>query len=767
MSSRIARLVSDQQVTLDDFDHLAKDPRNLADVLGKTAISAGRAYFGGTLVKTSTTRVAVETPLGLYDTGAIYTRDAEELIEIDLLSALPTTGNQKVVALVISGQEISDETEERDFRVGVSNNVIQTEARPTATRLYRRASIATVQGVQAPQPSRPVVDSALTVLGWVTLSSTEILTVEQNVEDRLNSIAVVDGRVKIIEAWKAETEPAVQGLKSDVSKLLANSNGKVDRRFQGYLLEQLARLNERVGVDPAASYSFTDYFLSLEESNSDEEHINFLAKVEEGIRFDDDNLDTTALSLLTPGDPSIQISNTGLLLPKYAEIPLLSVKGRDAEVAVSNGGSQTINYVLKTISKTRIRYGASFLICTNAQWWKTGRYDSVKGVFYKDGVEYAVEFAEQHPSNNALHSVKRLRQIFIDSYEEPYWSATTVAASYNGQVAGNTFMVPRSAWVTGFNIGFSRRDAGGGDVRLGLCEVNDSGAPDYGKVLAVTTVVHANVKVWPAMTKFSIEPIYLEGGKRYAWFIITPGNHWLAMVEGNKYAQGTFFVSTDGAWSQGNIAQDACFEVLAAEFEASRLVVNLNNWNLSGGLTDIDLMLMTVAKEGAFYIQFEVQVGAVWVPLAEVASGNSPLYGLPASLNARMILIGTTDVMPGIKLAESTVTRSRPRVAGVHISGVQTAPANVDEVHIIAVLEHYIEANHDCVVALMTGVGYATVTAAASVTDEAMPDGSTRRTWVFTGFTPTTTWKRRTTMATTSALSVYLVSEMTDVGFPA
>jgi len=766
--TRIARLVADQQVVLTDFQNLSKDHRDLVDFLTKSAIDAGKSYYGATVVKVSTTRVSIETPVGFYDGGALFSRDGTETIELDMLSSLPTTGNQRIVAVVINGSELEDETSDRDFRTSVVNNVIQTEARPTAIRYYRRANISLVQSAPAPQPLRPVVDSANIVLAWVTLSSTEIVVVEQNVADRINTLRTVDRRLGNVEAWQAQTDPAVQGLKSDVSKLLAASGSKVDRGFQGYLLEQLARLNERVGVDQGASFSYADYFLTLDDSRSDEENVNFLAKVEEGIRFADDNSDTSALQLLTPGDPSIQISGGGLLLPKYEEKSLLSVFGRDAEVAVSNGGSQTISYTLKTISKTRIRYGNSFLVCTNSQWWQTGRYDSVAGIFYAtDGSSYSVEYAEQYRDGNPLHSFKRFRQIFVDTYEEVYWAATTTAASYSGQVAGNTFLMPRSAWVTGFNLGFSRIDSGGGDVRFGLCEITDSGAPAYDKCLAATTVTHANLRVYPTKTRFNIEPTYLEGGKRYAWFIITPGNHWLAMVEGNKYAQGTFFVSTDGVWSQGNVSQDASFEILVADFNASRLVVNLNNFNLSGGLCDIDLLIKAVQKDGSFYILFEVQVGSTWRPLSEVGAGNSPLYGLPAAVNARMVFVGTTDVMPGIKMSESFVTLSRPRTTAVHISDIMDAPANVDEVHIEAVLEHYVEADHNCVVKLLTGSGYATTTNASSVSDIVLPDGSIRRKWVFTGFTATDTWKRRTEMTTTSALTIFLVSEMADVGFPA
>ena len=85
-----------------------------------------------------------------------------------------------------------------------------------------------------------------------------------------------------------------------------------------------------------------------------------------------------------------------------------------------------------------------------------------------------VEFSEQHPSGNPHHSIKRLRRIWEDTYEEPYWDAVPVAASYTGNVNSNTFQMPRSAWVNKVRLGFSRSDSGG-DVRLLLCEAFANG----------------------------------------------------------------------------------------------------------------------------------------------------------------------------------------------------------------------------------------------------------------------------------------------------
>lgn len=764
--TKIARISDNQTVSLQDFDNLAKLPRAAMDALISSAISGGltSCYAGADVTKTGTTQVTVGSPWYLYKDGKLYGDETGPAI-LDLLAYVPTSGNRRIIAVLLQAQTIDDATQPRDFVVDGSVYPPVMDPQATATINWRRAAVNIQVGDQAPSPVKPVVDIANTVVAWVTLSSTEVTQVEQSTANRINTLRVVDGRLVVVEDWKKLAEPAIEGLKSDVAKLLAAGNQKLDRNMFGYVMEQLARLNEKTGMAEGYSYSKTDYFLDTTDSDTD--HINFVAKVEEGIRFAEDNLDTKALSLLTPGDTQIQVSPAGLVMPKYEVKPLLSVIGRDSEVALSNGGSQTINYVLKTISKTRIRYGNAFLVCTNNQWWATGRYDSVEGIFYaNDGASYSVEFAEQHPSGNPNHSIKRLRQIFIDTYQDSYWDATVVAASYTGQVAGNTFLMPRSGWVTGIRLGFSRIDAGGGDVRLVLCELFDNGEPNYKKCLAATTVAHANLKVWPALTTFTIEPTYCEGGRRYGWFEITAGNHWLAMVEGNKYAQGSFFISTDGVWSQGNIALDACFEVLVADFITSRLVVNLNNWNLSGGITDIDLLTKQIAPQNTSII-YEVQIGSAWVALAEVASGNSPLYGLPAALNVRMVLNGTTDLMPAIKLNESYVTVSRPRTNGVHITEARTAPANVDEVHAILVLEHYIEANHDLTCKLLVGVGYGTEVSPSAVSDETLPDGSIRRTFVWTGLTPTTTWKRKTTFSSTSALSIFLVSSATDVSFPA
>jgi hypothetical protein len=402
-------------------------------------------------------------------------------------------------------------------------------------------------------------------------------------------------------------------------------------------------------------------------------------------------------------------------------------------------------------------------VCTNSVWFRTGRYDVSQNVFYKDGETWQIVAGD--PTIN--HTAIRLTKYWVDTYENVYWDRIVSTASYVGNVGAETFLVPRSAWVRKLRLGFSRVDTGG-DVRVLITKTTASGAPDPQNVLTEATIAQSDIKTYPELTEITLPPVLLEAGQRYAFVLITAGNHWLALVENNKYAQGSFFTSTDGAWFQGDISRDACFEVVGCAFEAPRLVIDLDNWNLDGGITDIDLLLQQIAPDPAITnITFEVRIGGVWTPLEEITSGNHPLYGQPASVDARMILQGTTELMPGIHVGTSFVTLSRPRTSFTHISGERATGVNVDEVEIVGLLEHYDEVAHDCAATLLVGATFDTEESADAVSDQVLPDGTVKRTWTFTGLTPTQGYKRKFTGATTSALSVFHVAEATDIAYPA
>ena len=90
-----------------------------------------------------------------------------------------------------------------------------------------------------------------------------------------------------------------------------------------------------------------------------------------------------------------------------------------------------------TRSRERRRYGATREVCTNGTWWRQGTYDMAHNVFRRDGETWEVinGVPDRMPNgqvipNGNVHWV-RVRQFWIDIYQEPYWERVTSTASIN------------------------------------------------------------------------------------------------------------------------------------------------------------------------------------------------------------------------------------------------------------------------------------------------------------------------------------------------
>jgi len=759
---KIVRFAPKQKVTVDDANNIGLFARSGMDNLVFDAIVPSAKYAGATVTISGTTTVSVSVPLRLYLAGKVYGLDdpSQEPISVDFISLLPTSGFKKIVALTLTGSAQDSDTQERDFLVNPTTR--ETQAQPTATDNIRLAQVNTIGGASAVTPAPPAITVPHLLFCYVTLNPTGVESITQITANRLASIVDIDGRLQIVEVWKDLTQPIIDGMRSDIAKLQNQAGGTQSQLMTSYLLEQVARVSDYLHVSASATFSKSEWF--LDTSDSDTTNSGYLAKVQEGLRFDDANITTSSPVLSNPSDTHFVVSG-GLLLPAYNEVPLVSIVGKDSEVAISNAGSQTVSLVSRTVSKTRIRWGNTLDICTNSAMWQNGRYNAITNIFTaQSGETYSVE--PQSLADALInHRMIRIDQFWVDTYDEIYWDQITTTNSLTGTVAAQTFLMPRAGWITSLDIGFSRVDTAG-DVHVILAQVTASGAPDPTNVLTQVTVTRSNLKTYPTLTNIPIPATYAEAGTRLAVILITPGNHWLAMVNNNKYAQGTFFTSTDSAWFMGDITRDACFDVNVAAFQAPRVVIDLDPWNNDGGMTDIDMLLYQIAPDPTA-ISFEVKVSGVWYPIAAIPPGGThPLYGLPASVNARMTMIGTTEVMPGIYLSKSKVSRSRPRTAGEHISLARTTPSAITQVQLISTLEGFDPAHHTCVGKLLVGGSYTTVVNATATVDTILPDGSTQRTWTFTGLTSTTHYKRRIDIGTDSALSTFHVATLTDVALP-
>ena len=160
----------------------------------------------------------------------------------------------------------------------------------------------------------------------------------------------------------------------------------------------------------------------------------------------------------------------------------------------------------------------------------------------------------------------------------------------------------------------------------------------------------------------------------------TAGNHFVSLVHNNKFAQGSLFTSTDGAWAIGRSHQGHGVPAQLREVpHPTRCTVQLLPLELNGGICAIDLNFDSTRPPGTT-INFEVQHEGVWMPLGYYDS--NPLVQQPPLLPFRVLLVGTTDEMPGIGVAAEL------RVADVaaahdfrHISTVRTMPNPVNTVY--------------------------------------------------------------------------------------
>lgn len=735
-----------QAFTQQTFDHLVAD-----------AISDGQAYAGFLTAKTGTAEVTVE-PGRLYKAGKIYTRETQAVI--DLFSQLPIS-TQRYVAIVVSGATVDTEDEPRKFLIDATERT--TQVTTVSTVRHRAATVSTVAGAESANPQKPTVSSDLVTLGWALLDTAGVVSVEMNAAEQLDSVLANAGRIGVLEAWRAAIGQRIDTLASDITKLNQALSGLAGENMLLSLVADVARLKEISELpDTYADYG-ADRFLT--EDESDTQNVNYLAKIEEGVRFPNEAEDVSALALFNPIDPLVTVSN-GFLLPKYTDVLRLAVEDKIGELSISQYSPQTLDVVQLTRSRQRIRYGEDKTILQNSNWWLSGKYDPVKGVFYKDGDTWEVV-----SSPGVGFDYYRLRKFWLDTYEETYWDRIVTPIQMTGSVIAQTWLNSQDMWLSKIELPITQVGPSG-NLDVVICQTRD-GKPDIKNAIARVTVDHADLKTYPEWTSVPMPAVFLDAGQRYAMVLITQGNHYVGIASGADFAQGTLFYSTDGAFFQGDLTQDMMFRLYAAKFDHPRIEVKLDALSLSGGITDIDILAPMTVPEGTS-VRFEVMPsGGSWTPLDEVISGNTVLYGLPPLLEFRVVMLGTTDIMPGIGLTGSEVRISRPRTTFKHISTSILPAAPTQSIRVIVQMANYYEANHDLTATIDDVTNSSNGIAPSSVVDEdlgAVDDANHRRIrrtfeWTATELSATSEFKINLDGTTSSALDTFIVEERVHLTF--
>ncbi len=756
-----------QELQSGDLSNLGIYTQEALDRIVGEGLTDEKKYTGFSIAKTGATQITI-APGTYWTAGKRYIR--EDATSQDFLSNLPLL-TKRIAAIIVVNADIDTEVEPRDYLIDVETGA--TEPQSVAMQKLRYAQFQTQYGVENASPQKPTVSTDVLVIGWVTLNTTGVESIEMAADNEFMSLKKLGQRATELETWKGQAGEQITTLGSDITALASRLAQTADNTKLTRVFEDMARVKELLELKDNYSGYGADSFLNYDVSWSDNTQVGYYAKVEEGIRFANANALNTAITLFNPIDPSVSVSSDGLCLPKYDQVRRISVDAYRQPLSISQYQFQTVAYKTMSMSVSRLRYGSSFSVCTNSEFWRTGRFDSAAGVF-TDRLGRTYQYEEGNVNRN--HQWIRLKQFWYDTETVYYEQRVVTDFSVNGSMVAQTFLNSQGGWLSSLDLFFTEKDVSG-NVKV-LITKTEAGRPALDQVVAEATLQPSDIikgsspSVAAQWTRVSFVPTALAAGERYAIVLITGGNHFVGLASGAAYAAGTLFYSTDGAFFQGDLTLDMMFRANFASFQNSRLEVDLGSINLSGGITDIDIAYQGIVPDGCSLV-FEVrpQGSAVWRTISEL--DTTAFNGLPALCSFRAVFVGTKDLMPGFKLTGSSVLVSRPATNLLHFSEARSLPAPTRSIQVIAILDYYKEANHDLSVALIDVTNANAVRTPATVTDEILDDRGNgqmhiRRTFTFnTTSLPvnTSSIRIRTTGAALAATEVFHVERMTYLSF--
>lgn len=812
-----------QKVTTADANNIGAFGRKSMD---DTVKDIGPSWGFTGFVATQSAPAVVTVGNGrLYDAdGKIYFNDDAGGVALNFLTLQPglPAVTKRIAAIVVWGQEVLTDTEPRTFITDATTRA--TEARPKATTSTRHANIQAVLGIEGPDPQKPTVASNVLVVAWVTLTPTGIETIQAESFNRVRSLRDNSTELDTIESWRANIGAQLDTINTMLSALAQRINGATPLDTFLRLVVDVTHLKEKADLPDTYSDWASDYF--LDEHESDTGNVAYLARIEEGIRFSKAAEQIVQLSLANVLDSTVrvtnnfvlpayhetrrlanvapQVSNVSVVLPVWPngpsrvdwllahnykqlipagaeEVFLVTVVVAPTEISISQFANQTFGWTRAFRVRYRWRWGAPYYKSSRVNYWFNLTYDPVYWTFKRrtadssfvalNGPPYPYPVPLPYTPFAWKYNYVRGNWFWLDYItDHHYWDRYITTGSVNGSVLAQTFLNAQDGWLVGMHLFFTRRGAAG-NVTVLLCETNDSGQPQKDRVISSTTLVRADINLWPNPTRIDFDPTLLTQGKRYAIIPITSGAHFIATTERNQLISGTLFYSTDQVWFQGlgDMSRDMCFELIYAEFESNRAEVQLGAATLTGGIAAIDINADAQVPNGTS-LTFEAQIGSAWVPMTDPGpDGSQPLTGLPALTQMRAVFTGTPALMPGLAIGTASELYTwRPRADFKHISTVRTTPAAVNSATVTMRLENWLGgAHHTCLIKLLKGAGYTTVVTAASVVDTVAPDDSKAliRKATFTTLGAITTYKVQVEGTTDNVLTPFHISERVDIAF--
>lgn len=758
-----------ERITPDDFNNIGVFARTSLDHVVHDLGLADAAFVGfnvsGLPGAARVTVGAGRLYSGNDDGTPVYFNDDEGGVEVNLLALLPVATN-RIITIGVHGVQGPADGEPRTFLTDAKTRA--TVGKVTATEIRRRAEVGPYAGKEQPDPQPAALPANVLAVAHVLLAPTGIISITPATENRLPSVRGNDLAIRENAIWRARAGSRLDTLGTDIAALAVGLKGLASDVFVREVAGDVARLKEITQLPSSYSSYDADSFLTPAKSNFN--HVDMLATVMEGIRFPPANSTDVQLGLLNNLDEKVNVAGL-FALPAYREVARISQLDPDGEIAISQYQHQTQTLVQRTRSVTRIRYGTPFSVCTNYEdWWAGATIDYWNNTVYKGGAVYEIEniTAPIGPG----HENFRLKQVWIDQTDEPYWDLNTTTVTASGSILSQTFLQSQDGWLTSADV-LLTKVAAAGDIMVVIAETT-AAAPDLAKVIGRATAPVGALKV--GVNRIQLPPTLMRKGGRYSLTLVTAGNHFVGFTENNKFAQGSLFYSSDGAFQVGDLTRDMCFALNFAEFTSPYVEVQLRPLQLGGGIAAIDLQMPTAIPAGTSLV-FSVQdpANGVWKPLTRESGGNA-LLGLPPIVQFKVAMIGTTDLMPGFGVgSDARVVTTRPRPDARHISAKRTLPAPCKTFTLKIRLEAWRGApfhSHSCKILtgplLDSGAGDTLVNPSV-VTEAPAPDDPVNaivRSYTFTLATAVSAFVIRQEMQTDNVLSTFHVARRIDIDLP-
>lgn len=730
-----------QGVSEVDFDRLGSFPQTGMELLTGDHLTAGLVYAG--FLTTVSDTVTVQIAAGrVYDGGRQYA--SEDVQERSVADYVPVTAGKSVICLVVGqGQEIADALENRFYERPIDPQNPDAGTQQTVDDGYRirhrKAVLTVIPGIEGVRPVAPAAPIGSVAIAEILITTSGIQSVTMRVETAAIRVAAIAANQRAIQTDIALIRQAVEGLRADQAGIKAQLLGAASQRAIAALSVDMALIKDRLDVPDDGSQYWADRFLDYAETDYDPAtatgHPDFDARVAEGIRFAFFGEAAFPLSLYNPNDPNLTHAASGLICPRYTAVEGIAVTAATGEMALGGVSSTAVTVERLTEKRERIRTGSSFTVCNNSQFWTSGRYDPVSGIFTSAAGETYKAAAElRNLGGGVNHQYVRLQRFWTDTIDVAYDKFTADAVTVNGVVKAESFLVHQERWSPRTWLGIKRWGAGA-EITAVLCEAKDNGDPDTSRALATVTKTAADFKVWPERTYFThAKPVFLapiagshNRARAYAIAYFVTGDVDVATADGSAFLGGNLFTTTDGVAYDVDLVKDLCFGVDYCSFEITQIPVRLGAFQLSGGIEDIDILAPMIVPSAAQTV-FEINIDGTWRALSAANAQADFINGVTSLYEARVVLTGTQWGMPIIETGQSRVRLTRNKDAFVWVgpgaddgTDGHTFDAPASEVKLKAVVGAFDAARHTLTAKCLSGAGFATVVTAPAPTVRAVP----------------------------------------------